>query len=253
MVRGLAAAVLIALLCSLTGGAAAQDADIAPPWSITFQAEPLDVITVQYKDGSAQSFNYFTFTLENKGKVEADLRLHVKAVVGSNPKKRKTHLALPEKDAEEYVRRMSRTKDLKNVQEINAMGKLGVGKKVRGIAVLGTFDREWDIATVTVSGLEPRALHCRVRMYGEAGFTLAHLAYRSHNEKVLVAAGEDAPYREAHAVVRHDILWMMKFFREGDEFSPHLDPIHLERAWWAVAEDPAPEIVLVKGRPFGGE
>lgn len=253
MVRGLAAAVLIALLCSLSGGAAAQDADISPPWSITFKAEPLDVITVQYKDGSARSFNYFTFTLENKGKVDADLRLHFKAIVGSNPKKQKVHLALPEKDAEEYVRRMSRTKDLKNVQEINAMGKLAAGKKVRGIAVMGTLDREWDIATVTVSGLEPRALHCRVRMYGDAGFTLAHRAYRSHNEKVLAAAGEGAPYREAHAVIRHDVLWTMKFYREGDEFSPHLDPIHLDTAWWAVGDEPVPEVVLVKQQPYGGE
>jgi hypothetical protein len=156
-------------------------------------------------------------------------------------------VAVPEPDAEEFVRRLSRTPDLKNVQDINRMGKLEPGAKARGIAVFGTFDREWDVATVTVAGLEPQALHCRARTYGDKGFTLAHRAYYAHNQAVRKAAGETAG-ADVYAVVSHKVIWKMQFHREGDEFAPQLDPIVMDSEGWDVTNA---KIVHVKEAPFG--
>lgn len=229
------------------GGLLAQEAERFEPWQIAFSHEPLAVITVPYKDGSAKPFYILPFTLENRGTVAADLGIHVKAVVGSNPRKQRTHVAVPEPDAEEFVRRLSRTPDLKSVQEINRMGKLEPGAKVRGIAVLGSFDREWDVATVSVAGLEPRAIHARVRTFGDKGFTLAHRAYHGHNAAVRKAAGE-AEGTDLYAIVRHQVIWKMQFHREGDEFAPHLDPIVMDSEGWDVTNA---EIVHRKELPFG--
>lgn len=225
---------MVPALAALLGGASAQDA--AAPWQLTLSAKPLDVATVTYKDGSARSFYYFTFTVTNKSQTEAALALHVRAIVGTHPLKKKTHVAVPEPDAEEFVRRMGRAPKLKNIQAINKMGKLQPGESVQGIAVFGTFDREWDKAVVLFSGLESASLQTRVRKYGDAGFTVAHKAYFRHNQGVLNAAGSDAEWSEVNAIIRHDVAWKMVFYREGDEFAPHVDPIHFDSAEWAVLE-----------------
>jgi hypothetical protein len=240
------------LLASLGGGRIwAQDAEGTAPWSLKMRHGPLDVITIPYKDGTARSVYYMTFTLENPGTSEALLGLHVKAVVGSHPQKRKVHVSTPDADVEEYIRRLSRTPELKDVQEINKMGKLEAGQSVKGIAVFGTFHREWDVATVTVAGLESRAIDARVRQYGDSGFVLSHRAYYHHNQRVRERAGPDAEAREFYAVVKHSVIWRMEYHREGDEFSPQLDPIILDREEWDVVSDPGPEIVMEKQAPFG--
>jgi len=243
---GTAAAVLaIFALCGL-----AMAEDPAPPWSISFSHKPLDVITVPYKDGSATTFYYMLFSLKNNGQTDAKLGVHFSALVGSHPKKQKTHLALPNAAAEEFVRRLSRASGLKSVQQINAMGTLKKGQTVKGIAVFGTFHREWDVATVTVSGLEPAGLLTRVRKYEGAGFTLSHRAYRRHNAAVKAKAGKDATFTEKNAVVRHQVIWVMKYHREGDEYSPQMDPILLDGEGWDVAAKPGPAIVMELEAPF---
>ena len=239
------------VLLLLGAGVAGQDAAREPAWSLTFTHGPLEVHSVTYKDGSARSFYYMTFKLENKSQAKADLALYFKAAVGSHPKKRREFIATPEPDAEESVRRLARAPDLKNVQQINQMGKLEPGKSVRGIAVFGTFSREWDVAYVTVSGLESSAIHARVRKFGAAGFTVAHRAYHLHNQRVLRKAGKDPEFTEVHAIVKQNVIWKMKFHREGDEYAPHLDPIQLDAEGWDVVEDPAPTIVMEKEDPFG--
>ena len=130
------------------------------------------------------------------------------------------------------------------------MKTLKAGASIRGIAVFGTFNREWDIATVTVSGLEPQALHCRVRQYGDSGFTLAHRAYYHHNNRVRQKAGKGAETTEPQVVVSHDVIWKMRYRREGDEFGPHLDPIIMNGEGWDVVN---PKIVMEKKVPFGTE
>ena len=244
---GVAAAVLIVL--SLGVSAEAQEAS---PWSLTFSHKQLDVITVPYKDGSATTYYYMLFTLKNGGKGDAPLGVHLKAYVGpKHPNKMKTHLALPNKAAEDFVRRIARDKDIKNVQEINAMGTLKAGASVKGIAVFqGTFNPEWDKAVVTVSGLEAHGLKTRVRKYEGAGFTLSHKAYSRHNAAVLKKAGDGAEFTEAGAIVRHEVLWVMRYHREGDEYSPQLDPILLDGEGWDVAEKPGPKIVMELEVPF---
>jgi hypothetical protein len=243
--------VLPALLLLGAGVAGQDEAARAPAWTLAFTHGPLEVHSVTYKDGRARSFYYLTFKVENKSPTAADLALHFKATVGTHPKKRRVLIAAPEPDAEESVRRLARAPDLKNVQQINQMGKLEPGKSLCGIAVFGTFNREWDVAYVTVSGLESAAIHARVRKFGAAGFTMAHQAYHLHNQRVLKKAGKDPEFTEAHAIVKHDVIWKMKFHREGDEYAPHMDPIHLDAEGWDVVEDPAPTIVMEKEDPFG--
>lgn len=250
MTRSMTVLALPALFL-LGAGVAGQDAARAPAWSLTFTHGPLEVHSVTYKDGSARSFYYMTFKLENKSQTEADLALYMKAAVGSHPKKRREFIAEPEPDAEESVRRLARAPDLKNVQQINEMGKLAPGSSVRGIAVFGTFSREWDVAYVTVSGLESAAIHTRVRKFGAAGFTLAHRAYHLHNQRVLKRAGKDPEFTEVYAIVKHRVIWNMKFHREGDEYAPQLDPIYLDSEGWDVVEKPPPAIVMEKTDPFG--
>ena len=258
MKRTIAVWALPALVALLGGVTTAQDT--TPPWFLTLKAEPLDVVTVTYKDGSARSFYYFVFSLTNKSQAAAELDLHVRAIVGTHPLKQKTHVAVPHLDAEElkpdgpdapdeFVRRLGNAPNLKNVQAINKMGKLEPGESVQGIAVLGTFDREWDKAVVLFTGLESAALTCRVRKYGDAGFTIAHKAYHRHNQGVMNAAGTDAEYTEVDAIVRHDVVWKMTYYREGDEFAPHVDPIHLDTAEWAVLD---PKIVMELKPPMSG-
>ena len=251
MNKSLAAGTVLVLLAAVGAGVTAQDEEVTAPWHLKFTHGPLDVITVPYADGSARSFNYFTFTLEAAGTEDASLRLHIKADVASGPRKQKVHYAIPYADAEEYVRRMSRAKDLKNLQQINRMGKLKKGEKIKGIAVLGSFSREWDVATVTVSGLEPRAIRCRVRKFGGSGFTLAHRAYTHHNKRVREKAGKEADFSETFAIVRHDVVRRMQYHREGDEFAPQLDPIYLDSEGWEVVDDPGPAIVMELAAPFG--
>jgi len=253
MNRIFAACVLPCLFALLSGGGATARAQesVKAPWQLTFQHKPLDVITVHYKDGSARSFYYMRFTIRNGSAAKAKLALEAKAYVGSNPRKRKVLVAVPEADAEEAVRRLASAPDLKNIQQINKLKTLASGASLAGIAVFGTFSREWDTATVLVSGLESAALVSRVRKYGEAGFTIAHRAYTKHNQRVLQAAGKDAQYTEVNAIVQHDVVWKMRFHREGDEFSPQIDPIIFDGEGWDVVEDPAPKIVLEKGRVFG--
>lgn len=239
------------VLLLLGAGVAGQDAAREPAWGLTFTHGPLEVHSVTYRDGSARSFYYLTFKLENKSQTKAELALYFKASVGSHPKKRREFIATPEPDAEESVRRLARAPDLKNVQQINQMGKLEPGESVRGIAVFGTFNREWDVAYVTVSGLESTAIHARVRKFGAVGFTMAHRAYYLHNQRVLGNAGKDPEFTEVHAIVKHDVIWTMKFHREGDEYAPHLDPIRLDAEGWDVVEEPPPTIVMEIADPFG--
>jgi hypothetical protein len=234
----------------LVAGASASAQDASAPWVLHFAHGPLECYTLSYRDGSARAFYYFTFTLTNKGTVDASLAaFHVKAHVGTSPKKRKVHVAVPEADAEEAVRRLGRADDLKNVQQINRMETLKVGESVRGIAVLGTFHREWDEATVLVYGLEPASRQIRARKY-EGGFTLPHRAYARHNNEVLERAGAGAAFTEVHAIVHHNVVWKMVFHREGDEFAPHVDPIHMDSEGWDVVADPAPRIVQERPAPF---
>lgn len=250
MKRSMTVWVLPALLL-LGVGVAGEEPARPPAWALSFTHGPLEVHSVTYKDGSARSYYYLTFKVENKSETAADLALHFKATVGSNPKKRRVHIAAPEPDAEESVRRLARAPDLKNVQQINKMGKLEPGQSLRGIAVFGTFNREWDVAYVTVSGLESAAIHTRARKFGAAGFTIAHRAYHLHNQRVLQKAGKDPEFTEVYAIVKHDVVWKMKFYRKGDEYAPQLDPIYLDVEGWDVVEDPPPTIVMEKEDPFG--
>jgi hypothetical protein len=143
---------------------------------------------------------------------------------------------------------MGRAPELKNVQEINAMKTLGPGESQAGVAVLGTFNREWDVATILVSGLEPFTRSCRVRKYGDAGFTIPHRAYYRHNNEVLKKAGTEPTFTETHAIVQHNVVWKMQFHRKGDEFAPQLDPIVLDTEGWDVL---GAKIIYEKAPPFG--
>ncbi|HEX5138024.1 MAG TPA: hypothetical protein VFY93_13695 [Planctomycetota bacterium] len=223
--------------------------DPKAPWVIDFTHGPLETYSVTYKDGSAKTFYYFTFALKNKSDVAAPLHVAIKATVGSDPKKRKVMPALPAPDAEESIRRLSRAADLKNVQEINKLGVLQPGETARGIAVFGTFNREWDTAIVTVAGLEPYARQCRVRKYGDSGFTVFHRAYAEHNKEILAKAGAGAAFTDSYAILGHNVVWSMKFHREGDEFAPQVDRIYLDGEGWSLG-DPAPQIVAEPKPPF---
>ncbi len=236
---------LLVLLAPATGE------DPAPPWTIDFTHGPLETYSVTYKDGSAKTFYYMTFSIKNTSQADAPLHLVIKATVGSDVKKRKVLPALPAPEAEESIRRLSRAPDLKNVQEINNERELKQGNALRGIAVFGTFHREWDVATITVAGLEPYSRECRVRKYGDAGFTLFHRAYVAQNQAVLSKAGADATFQDVYAIVRHNVVWKMQYHREGDEFAPQVDRIYLDAEGWAVS-DPAPTIVAEPKPPFGG-
>jgi hypothetical protein len=231
--------------------APAAGEDPAPPWALDLSHGPLETYSVTYKDGSAKTFYYMTLELKNGSPTDAPLHLVVKATVGADVKKRRVLPALPAAEAEESIRRLSRAADLKNIQEINKMGVLKAGESVRGIAVFGTFHREWDVATITVAGLEPYSRECRARKYGDAGFTLFHRAYVAHNQGVRAKAGADATFQDVHAIVRHNVVWKMQFHREGDEFAPQVDRIYLDAEGWAVS-DPAPQIVSERKPPFGG-
>ncbi len=250
MNRNLLAGALGALVL-LVAPAAGQGAPPNAPWAIGFSHGPLETYSVTYKDGSAKTFYYMTFDIKNGSQVAAPLHLVIKATVGSDVKKRKVLPALPAPDAEESIRRLSRAPDLKNVQEINRVGELKPGESLRGIAVFGTFHREWDVATITVSGLEPYARECRARKYGDAGFTLFHRAYYAHNQAVLSKAGADATFEDAYAIVRHNVVWKMQFHREGDEFAPQVDRIYLDAEGWSLSE-PGPGIVAEPKPPFRG-
>ena len=212
------------------------------PWKLTFEPDELDVAVVSYQDGSARTFYYLHFTLTNNGKNDAPLGLHMVAHVGSNPRKRKTHIALPQPDAETFYKRMARNSDIKNIQEINAMKTLAPGKSVKGIAVFGTFSREWDTAKVVVTGLEPRAIPTRVRVFGGNDFTLPHRAYHAHNKVVRKKAGKDADFSDKFVILQHNIAFEMNFKRKGDEFAPQLDPIIALGTNWTVLN---PKIVRV--------
>jgi hypothetical protein len=236
---------LLVLLCPAAGE------DPKAPWSLDFTHGPLETYSVTYKDGSAKTHYYMTFTIKNASQEDAPLHLVIKASIGSDPKKRQTLTALPAPDAEEAIRRLSRAADLKNVQEINKTGKLAVGDSLRGIAVFGTFHREWDVATLTVAGLEPYARECRARKYGDSGFTLFHRAYHEHNKAVLAKIPADATFQDVYAIVRHNVVWKMQVHREGDEFAPQVDRIYLDAEGWNLA-DPAPEIVAEPKPPFRG-
>ncbi|MHC4953516.1 MAG: hypothetical protein ACYTGZ_06470 [Planctomycetota bacterium] len=238
------------LVLAFAQPATAQEKKKFEPWKLTFQSEKLDVLVVSYRDGSARTFYYLPFTVSNKGKVPAQLGLHLVAHVGSDPRKRKSHIALPFPDAELFYKRMARSKDIKNVQDINAMKTLAPGQSVKGIAVFGTFDRHWDNATIDVTGLEPRAISTRVRNYGNNGFTLAHRAYHRHNKSVLKKVGKDAEYTEPFVVLQHRVALKLKFHREGDEFAPQLDPIFADGEDWDVLATPPPKIVLTKKLPY---
>jgi len=209
-------------------------------WSLDFEYQPLDTLVVSYRDGSARTFYVLPFTVTNNGQDEAPLGLHMVAHAGTNPKKRKEHIALPHEDAEVFYRRMARNSDIKNVQEINALKTLAPGKSVRGLAVFGTFDREWDKARVVVTGLEPRAIPTRVRIFGNNGFTLPHRAYHEHNAEVMKKAGKDADFADKFVVLQHNVAFEMEFMRKGDEFAPQLDPIIALGTDWTVQ---SPKIV----------
>ena len=242
-----------AIAVLLPWAAFAQD-DAAPePWELTFTHKALEAVTVPYRDGSARTVYVLPFTIENKSGAAAELTLHFRATVGTDPRKQTLHFALPDPDAEELVRRMARTPGMLGVSQINrhnageqGPGKLAPGEKLQGVAVFGEFSREWDRAVITVAGLEPRAIDARVRRYGDAGFTLAHRAYGRHNAEVLEKAGEAASSTDVHAIVQHNVVWKMEFSRKGDEFEAQLDPITMDREYWEVLEEPAPNIVYTK-------
>lgn len=223
----------------------------AAPWQLDFTHGALETYSLTYKDGSARTFYYMPFTIKNGSTTAAPLHLVIKASVNAGLKKREVLPALPEPDAEEALRRISRAPDMKNVQEINKVGELKPGESLRGIAVFGTFNREWDSATITVAGLEPYARECRVRKYGEAGFTVPHRAYYEHNQAVHKKAGADATFQDAHAIVRHNVVWKMDLHREGDEFAPQIDRIYLDKEGWSLLP-PGPEIAAEPKLPFGG-
>jgi hypothetical protein len=247
MTRNLALGALLAFAL-LHGGPAAGE-EPAPPWNLDFKHTPLDTYSLAYKDGSAKTFYYLTFTVKNSSQQPAPLHLAIRAYVGSDAKERTTLPALPAPDAEEAIRRISRSPGLKNVQELNKLGMLQPGESANGIAVFGTFDREWDQATVTVGGLEPYSRRCRVRKYGEAGFTVFHRAYQNHNREVEEKAGAGATFQDVHAIVKHDVIWKMKFHREGDEFAPQVDRIFLDAEGWDVE---GAEIAFEPKAPFRG-
>lgn len=246
--RLLAGGSALALLLLL---APAKGQEPAPPWAIDFTHGPLETYSLTYRDGSAKTFYYMPFTIKNGSATDAPLHLVIKANVSGGLKRRDILPALPAPDAEESIRRISRRADLKNVQEINKIGTLKAGESLSGIAVFGTFNREWDSATITVSGLEAYARECRVRKYGEAGFTMPHRAYTEHNKAVLKKAGADATFQDANAIVRHNVVWKMDFHREGDEFAPQVDRIHLDAEGWSLLP-PGPEIVAETQLPFRG-
>lgn len=242
-----------AIAVLLPWGAFAQD-DAAPePWELTFTHKALEAVTVPYRDGSARTVYVLPFTIENKSGAVADLTLHFRATVGTDSRKQKVHFALPDPDAEEFVRRMARAPGMLGLAQINThnageqgSGKLAPGERLQGVAVFGEFSREWDRAVITVAGLEPRAIDARVRKYGDAGFTLAHRAYGRHNGEVREKAGDGAATTDVHAIVKHNVVWKMEFSRKGDEFEAHLDPVILGREYWEVIEDPAPSIEYSK-------
>jgi hypothetical protein len=223
--------------------------DVKPPWAIDFTHGPLETYSLTYKDGSAKTFYYMTFTLKNKGQEAAPLHVVIKADVHAGLKTNTMMPALPAPDAEEAIRRLSRAPDLKSVQDINKVGTLNPGDSLRGIAVFGTFNREWDTAAVTVAGLEPYARACRARKWGDAGFTLFHRAYEEHNKAVLAKVAPDATFEDVYAIVRHNVVWKMQFHREGDEFAPQVDRIYLDAEGWSLGE-PGPEIVAEPKPPF---
>jgi len=228
----------------------AQD-DADQPWALDFKPGKLDVLVVSYKDGSARTFYLMPFTVSNRGKVKAELGLHIVAnVKGGARQNNKAHIALPFPDAEEFYKRMARSSDIKNVQTINGMKELAPGQSVKGIAVFGAFNREWRSAEVVVTGLEPRAIDARVRKFGANGFTFPHRAYHHHNKRVLKKAGKDADYTEPFVILQHSVARKLRFRREGDEFAPQQDPIIAEDAEWDVLQKPAPKIVLEKKAPF---
>jgi hypothetical protein len=241
---GAAAAALLVLI------APARGEDPAPPWVIDFTHGPLETYSLTYKDGTAKTFYWMTYTIKNGSPTKAPLCLVIKANVSAGLKKREILPALPEPDVEESIRRISRAADLKNVQDINKVKELKPGESLRGIAVFGTFNREWDSATITVAGLEPYARTCRVRKYGEAGFTVPHRAYYAHNQGVVAKAGLDATFQDVHAIVRHNVVWKMDFHREGDEFAPQVDRIFLDGEGWSLLAPP--EIVAEPKLPFRG-
>ena len=228
----------------------AQD-DAKGTWALDFKPGKLDVLVVSYKDGSARTFYYLPFTLSNKSKVKAVLGLHIVAnVEGGSRLNNKTHIGLPHPDAEVFYKRMARSADIKNVQEINGMKELAPGQSVRGIAVFGAYNREWRSAEVVVTGLEPRAISARVKKFGASGFTLPHRAYYHHNKRVLKKAGKDADYTEPFVILQHSVARKLRFRREGDEFAPQLDEIIPDGFEWDVLQKPAPKIVLEKKPPF---
>jgi len=232
----LVCAALLALLIAAPAAAQSDGDSGWKPWKLDIKTMPLDVRVVNYRDGSARTFYAMPFTITNNGDTEAPLGIHMVAHVGTNPKKRKTHIALPHRDAEELYRRLSNNTEIKNVQEINAMTTLAPGKSVLGVAVFGTFDREWDKTTIVVTGLEPRAIPTRIRDYGNNGFTLPHRAYHAHNEKVTKSAGKDAEYTDRNVVLQHNVALELTFGRKGDEFAPQLDPIIPLGTNWTVLE-----------------
>jgi len=248
MTRLLAACALAAVL---SGGAAAQGAE-PPPWTLEFKHSDLESYTLSYKDGSAETVYYMTFTVKNDSQREAKLALHIRAdvQVGKREIKRKVHHAVPHKNAEEAIRRVGRAPQLKSVQQINDMKTLAPGQSVRGIAVFGTFNREWDTATIYVSGLESASLHARVRKYAGAGHVLFHRAYKLHNDRVKEKVQDLANYTEVNAIIQHDVVRVLRYRRKGDEFAPQVDPILSEGEWWDVRTT---KIVYEKKPVFGQE
>jgi len=247
-----AGACAAAILAMFAVPATAQDGGVrAAPWYLKFSHQDLDTITVPFKDGSSQTYYYMTFTLQNTGKVDAHCAFQVRADISASGRSKGRLIALPASVPEEVIRRIANVPDLKNVQQINQMKVIKPGTTVHGIAVFGSFDREWDTAHVTVSGVEPRVLHCRVRKYAN-GFVVPHRAYGVHNAGVKAKAGKDDVGKDAYVVLAHDVVWGMHYTRAGDEFAPHLDNINRVREGWEVSDNPAPKIVLTKTAVFGG-
>lgn len=229
----------IALCAGLVAVVFASTAQAEPktfkPWKLTYEQRDLDVLVVSYKDGSARTNYFVTYTITNNSKNPAPLGIHIVATVGRG-RRVKTHIALPHPHAETFFRRMANSKDTKNVQEINAIKTLAPGKSVKGIAVFGSFDRQWNDVTIRVTGLEPRAIHTRVKKYGSNGFTLPHRAYNGHNKVVLAKAGKEPDFTEHFAVVAQTIQFETKFTRMGDEFAAQLDPIIALGSDWTVKD-----------------
>ena len=120
------------------------------------------------------------------------------------------------------------------------MKKLSSGQSVEGIAVFGVWNREWDVATLQVSGLESGALTTRVKKYGDE-FTVSHRAYYHHNRRVLSKVSDVSDFQEVRAIVKHNVIWAMTYTRKGDEFGAQLDPFILESEGWDVLK---PSIAL---------